>query len=721
MAESLDRDAIDRHIALLHDLARAAGAAGKLVLFSVTEDPAKQRKGTAQALHFGIGDVEAMTDTAFAYAQRDHTNVYAPWAIFRSDLERGKKGEEQHVVATLGFVIDYDNDKFKLGDLPLEAPYVVETSAGNLQPIYPLTRALANGEAKQLATALSDCVGADPGTKDLSHVWRIPGTRNWPTKKKLARGRPTEPQPVRVAKSFSGDLVEPETLAEAVAGKAKPGGKTNGKTTGAKNRTLAALLEHCGAELRNMLRAEPAPGEDRSRTAWRIIRRLVRKDFSDPEIRMLIEAHPQGAGARYAAGKDLAADILRIRDKLATGGSGNSMPAPWLAACATQHGIPLGDLANARIALRLDPALKDAFSYDQMQCLPLLTQPSEDVRPLKDVDVVAVQEYLQTCGLRKVSTETVHKAVMMAADERAFHPVRDYLDALVWDSTPRVERWLTTYLGAEATPYTAAVGKMFLIAMVARIYRPGCQADYMPVLEGEQGALKTSACKVLAGEWFSDQLPDVATAGKDVSQHLRGKWLIEISEMHAMSRTETAQLKAFITRTVERYRPSYGRHEVIEPRQCVFAGTTNKSTYLRDETGGRRFWPLVCGTIDLEALKRDRDQLFAETVHLFHAGAHWWPSRAFEREHILAEQEDRFEVDVWEEKILDYLRSKQASSDPKTTVWQIAREALFFEATARIGTSDGRRITAVLERHWERKRMGKGRDCKRYWVPPGCT
>jgi predicted P-loop ATPase len=393
----------------------------------------------------------------------------------------------------------------------------------------------------------------------------------------------------------------------------------------------------------------------------------------------------------------------------------------WLKQCQKNKNGPLSNLANASLALSLDPAICNLFVYDQMQCTTIVTapvpgqdaSPDDFPRPLADVDVSVLQEWLQLAGLRTLGKITTHDAVDIRAHECAFHPVRDYLEALRWDETPRLNGWLSNYLGTERTPYADGVGSMFLIAMIARIFAPGSKCDYMLVLEGPQGTLKSTACSILGGRWFSDNLPEVTTGGKDVSAHLCGKWLIEISEMSAMNRDEAAALKAFITRTHERYRPSYGRREVIQPRQCLFVGTTNKTAYLRDETGARRFWPILTGKIDIDALARDRDQLFAEAVHHYQQGAGWWPDAAFEREHVQPQQEARYEADAWEQLISEFVTGSFSTTQ---TISNIATQALGFSA-ARIGTADQRRIAAILERlGW--KRLPKDWRGQRPWGRP---
>ena len=253
---------------------------------------------------------------------------------------------------------------------------------------------------------------------------------------------------------------------------------------------------------------------------------------------------------------------------------------------------------------------------------------------------------------------------------------------------------------------------MFIISMVARVFEPGCQCDYMPILEGPQGEEKSKALRILAGKWFSDNLPSNISS-KDAKQHLAGKWLVEIPDFHIFRNSEIRALKAFQTMRENIFRPPYGKKEVYRKRQNVFAGTTNEQTYLEDPTGGRRYWPLITAEINVAKLVEIRDPLFAEAVARYRKGEHWWPDKAFEKKHMAPEQEARRRIDVWEEPIKDHIEKRDLK---QAAVFQIARDALG-KYTREMGTADQHRITDILTSlGWTRGRRGTGGV--RWWCKP---
>jgi predicted P-loop ATPase len=296
------------------------------------------------------------------------------------------------------------------------------------------------------------------------------------------------------------------------------------------------------------------------------------------------------------------------------------------------------------------------------------------------------------------------QAVETVARDATFHPVREYLGGLAWDGTPRLDHWIDTYLGAKATPYTCAIGPRWMISAVARVCRPGSQADCALILEGPQGIKKSTALATLAGDWFTDGLSELGS--KDAAMETRGVWIVELAELDSLSRAETSTVKAFISRRHDRFRPPYGKRIVDLPRQCVFAGTVNpEGGYLKDATGARRFWPVSCGNIDIEGLQRNRDQLWAEAHVRFRQGEPWWLEDKQLQQHASEEQADRYQADAWEERISRWLKEGAHSGNPfskarqqattDVSIGQVLKDALEIDP-ARWTQADQNRVARCL-------------------------
>ncbi len=312
------------------------------------------------------------------------------------------------------------------------------------------------------------------------------------------------------------------------------------------------------------------------------------------------------------------------------------------------------NLDNVIRVIETDPDLKGKIWYDEFLDAIVTTwqaKPSNTSRKWRDADDVLLQLYMQRfIGLSKVMGGTCHDAALVAAFRNIRNECKEWLKSLRWDETPRLGNLLSDAFGTPQSAYTEAVGRCFIVSMVARVMRPGCKVDTVPVFEGSQGVGKSTAINILGGKWATECHESVLN--KDFYGILDGHMLVEISEMHSFSRHEVERIKGVISNPSDRYRRAYGRNTEDHPRQTVLACTTNRDDWQRDETGARRFWPVLCGEINLDYLRENRDQLFAEAVYLFESGASWWDVPVGEQQ---AEVEKRREVDSWESSIETWL------------------------------------------------------------------
>lgn len=326
------------------------------------------------------------------------------------------------------------------------------------------------------------------------------------------------------------------------------------------------------------------------------------------------------------ASKDKRVRKLIVNEKRTTANEdfGEATPEDWTEDLeCDKNGKVKPTADNILLILENDPRLKGHLSHDEFSHADLVTGGlpwNKDATYWGSKDMSNLRIYLET-GYGIVSRDKIKDAKEAVFTRHRFHPIKDYFRGLEWDGTPRLDSLMSDYLGAERSPLVEAMTRKQFTAAVARVFNPGCKYDYMLVLTGPEGIGKSTLLSKMGGPWFSDSVTTME--GKEAMEQLQKAWIVEMGELTAMKRSEVESVKAFLSRQVDIYRPAYGEATENRPRHCVFFGSTNECSFLKGDSGNRRFWVVPVGVIqpskDIEDLDGERDQIWAEALFRFKA------------------------------------------------------------------------------------------------------
>jgi len=363
-----------------------------------------------------------------------------------------------------------------------------------------------------------------------------------------------------------------------------------------------------------------------------------------------------------------------------------------------------------------DEKLNNLIAYNELKHNYQFIKDFEGIKAgtyFEDIHMAVLKWYFVRVHDIQLSEVLLTQFMQLEGIKHVINPIKDWLKNIKWDGTPRLSTWLSDYTSCVDNSYTRQVGRLLLCGAIRRIMEPGCKFDYMIIFEGEQGTKKSTLFEILGGDYYISL--SFGQYEKEIVENIQGAWFIEIADMNGFKKQEIEWLRAFITRRSDRCRLPYARTSGDFSRQNIFVATTNPSgdnEYLKDDTGNRRFLPILTGKLDIDKLRFNRDQLFAEAYSNYKTELLYLTGEA---EHIAKEeQESREEKDIWLRPVQVFINSKRV-----TNISEILKDCLHIDI-ARASLYDKVRVGKIMKKlKWNRVQNKYGE--REYYNPNGHT